>query len=150
MLIDETGDEGEGRGQVEHREDEHAPHEPLQLVRLGAVSLQHRPHLDEGGEADDEEDCPDGQADGQGHYDEPEERRVVPEADEAGAGEDVALDLLHDEDDDGQDGGQGPGDGVEPLRLGVDPLLCMSGIECEVWTLETTRVNVATLALVVL
>lgn len=150
MFIDETGDEGEGRGQVEHREDEHAPHEPLQLVRLGPVRLHHRPYLDEGGEPDDEEEDADGQAGGQGHDHEPEEGHVVPEADEAGAGQDVALNLLHDEDDDGQDGGQGPGDGVEPLRLGVDPLLCMSGIECEVWTLETTRVNVATLALVVL
>ena len=48
---------------------------------------------------------------------------MVPQTDEAGAGEDVALDLLHDEDDDGQDGGHGPRDGVEPLRFGVDRLL---------------------------
>ena len=48
---------------------------------------------------------------------------MVPQTDEAGAGQDVALDLLHDEDDDGQDGGHGPRDGVEPLRFGVDRLL---------------------------
>ena len=37
--------------------------------------------------------------------------------------ENVALDLLHDEDDDGQDGGHSPRHGVEPLRFGVDRLL---------------------------
>ena len=46
MFIDEAGDEGECRGEVEHGEDEHAPHEPLELVRLGTVGLQHRPHLE--------------------------------------------------------------------------------------------------------
>ena len=54
---------------------------------------------------------------------------MVPEADEAGAGQDVALDLLHDEDDDGQDGGHCPCEGVEPLRLGVQTLLKVSGID---------------------
>ena len=37
-------------------------------------------HLDEGGEADDEENGADGKADGQRHDDEPEEGHVVPEA----------------------------------------------------------------------
>ena len=123
MFVDEAGDEGEGRGEVEHREDKHAPHEPLQLVRFGPVGLQHNPHISEGAEADDEEDGADGQADGQGHDHEPEEGHVVPEADEAGAGENVALDLLHDEDHDGQDRRYGPRQGVEPLRLGVEALL---------------------------
>ena len=35
----------------------------------------------------------------------------MPEAHEADAGEDVALHLLHDEDDDGGDGRLAPGDG---------------------------------------
>ena len=123
VFVEEAGDEGEGRSEVEHREDEHAPHEPLQLVGLGAVGLHDGADLDEGGEADDEEHHAGGEARGQRHDDEPQEGRVVPQAHEAGAGEYVALDLLHDEDDDGQDGGHGPRHGVEPLRFGVDRLL---------------------------
>ena len=46
VFIDEAGDEGECRGEVKHGEHEHAPHEPFQLVRLGTVGLQHRPHLE--------------------------------------------------------------------------------------------------------
>ena len=46
VFIDEAGDEGECRGEVEHGEDEHAPHEPLELVRLGTIGLQHRTYLE--------------------------------------------------------------------------------------------------------
>ena len=95
-------------------------HEPLQLVRLGTISLHDCSDPHKGRKAQDKDDRTDHQAYGEGDGDEVEEALRVPEPQEANSRQYVPFNLLQDDHYAGEDGGHGPSDCVEPLALDVD------------------------------
>ena len=123
LLVDKTSNDHR-LGHDEEDGERADPHDQfLQLVGLGAVLLHHSSDLDEAEQAEDKEDAAEAKIGGQWGEDEQPHSVHVPEADKADSGQDVTLDTLEDENDDGGYGWLAPGYKVKPLTLNINGLL---------------------------
>ncbi len=108
LLVEITRDHDSGWNRVEDAEDADAHHQPLQLLRFGAVVLHNGPDAEQRHEARQEERDPDEQIDEERRQDESAQRVNAVDAHRAHAAEHISIDLTHGEDGDGLDGWHRP------------------------------------------
>ena len=123
LLVHKTSDDDGLRHDEEDGEGADPHDQLLKFVSLRAVLLHNRPDLDEAEQTEDEEDAAEAKIGGQRRKDEQPHPGHVPEADKTDSGQDITLDTLEDEDDDGGDGWLAPGNEMKPLALDINGLL---------------------------
>ena len=127
LLVKQTGDDGRGRRDVQHRDDADADHEAVEFVRARRngrrLTTNNAPDAKRRDEARQQEARPGEQVGAQRSQHESAQVCHVLVADVADAGHGVAVDSRDGERRDRLDGGNEPGDQVEVLAVGSDRLL---------------------------
>jgi len=124
LLVVETGKQNKGGTEVKHGKD--ADFEHLLIKRSGSESfvLFHEgPSAPQGDEARDEEEEADEKKCSQWNEHKCDQIGRIPGANEADTCEEVALNLIHGQHDDGHDGRDGPREKVKAVTVGLHRLM---------------------------
>ncbi len=120
LLVEVARDHDGSGNRVEHAKHADAHHQPLQLLRLGAVVLHDGSDAEKRHEAGQEERGADEEVDEEGCQDEATQRVHAVDANVAHPGENVTVHLAHGEDGDGLNCWDSPSGKVEILRVGLN------------------------------